>query len=92
MPIGFIGLGSMGMSICNRMLCAGYMVKVRPPARTQASKGADRRKLTAPMTPRGGGRAQACEIRQEAIEMLRKTGASIVDSPSRAAEGVNLLV
>ena len=28
MPIGFIGLGSMGMSICNRMLCAGYMVKV----------------------------------------------------------------
>eukprot|EP01050_Picozoa_sp_SAG11_P013204 SAG11_NODE_1529_length_4738_cov_1.628799_1_plen_192_part_00 len=27
-PIGFIGLGSMGMSICKRMLCAGYCVQV----------------------------------------------------------------
>eukprot|EP01051_Picozoa_sp_SAG22_P008688 SAG22_NODE_680_length_7934_cov_5.365539_2_plen_390_part_00 len=60
-PIGFIGLGSMGMSICNRMLCAGYCVK-------------------------------ACEIRQEAIEMLRKTGATVVDTPAKTAEGVNMLV
>jgi 3-hydroxyisobutyrate dehydrogenase len=60
-PIGFIGLGSMGMSICNRMLCAGYRVK-------------------------------ACEIRKEAIEALQQTGASVVDTPPKAAEGVQLLV